>query len=178
RVGRYKYGELSEAVRQRYLSESSVMTFGSAMRLDEPADLVRRGKNHVGAIPHHASADECGHPSFRPGAAAVDLKTQVALPERMDFAVGGGHAIRITAVVDGVDAMLRAERLEIGVCSAHHSTPRRWRMARLGGPLEECQKIGPLLVVRETLERHGIAGNERLRARKPFVQRIVVPHDA
>src|SRR4030095_16931065 len=75
------------------LTGSVVQDFNaSTPRLDERADLRGIGKDHGGAIAHHARAQQGGHALGRAVGAGVGLEAQVALPELLGFSVCRRHA--------------------------------------------------------------------------------------
>src|SRR5712671_3820965 len=91
----------------------------STLRLDESADLLGRGEDDVGAVAHHPGAYECRRSLLGTVAAAVGLEPKIALPKSVLLPVGGGHAIRVAAIADGLNTILGVERLEIGIAAAH-----------------------------------------------------------
>src|SRR5260221_3639091 len=91
----------------------------STIRLDQSADLLGRGEDDVGAVAHHPGADERWRSLLGTVPAAVGLEPKIALPKSVHLPVGGGHAIRIAAIADGLNTILGTERLKYRIAAGH-----------------------------------------------------------
>ena len=58
---------------------------------DQSADFRWRGKDHIGAVAHHAGCDQGGGALLGTVAAAVGLEPEVSLPKDVRLAVGRGR---------------------------------------------------------------------------------------
>src|SRR6516164_9002710 len=88
---------------------------------DEPADLLRRCEDHVGAVAHHSGPDERRRTLLGSLVADVGLEAQIALPEIPRLAVGGRNLVSVAAMIDRSHPILGVELLEIGhPAAAHH----------------------------------------------------------
>src|SRR5256885_12218458 len=97
-----------------FRSTCVVRAAASALRRDEPADLLRFRKNHVGAITHHAGRYEGRSFLLRTILAAVRLETKIPLPIDMRLAICRADPVGIGAIGDRLHPAFGIERLEIG----------------------------------------------------------------
>src|SRR5215216_6193187 len=65
---------------------------------DEPADLVGRGKDHVGPVAHHPGSHEGRQSFLRAVVADVGLEPQISLPEVARLSVRRRDAVGITTM--------------------------------------------------------------------------------
>src|SRR5258708_20275493 len=105
-------------------------SYGSTLMRDEPADLIRRCEDHIGAVAHHTGAHEGRRALLRAVVADIGLEAQIALPEIACLAVRGGDLIGIPAMIDRLDPILGIELLELRHPAATHRHP-----AHLPAPL-------------------------------------------
>jgi Integral membrane protein TerC family len=108
----------------------------SALPSDEPADLVSRGENHVGAVPHHSGWHEGGRPLLRTVLADIGLEAQIS--KAILIGIGAATALRIvfagitTQLLRLVGLLLAGGLLLLWVC---------WKMRReLRAPVEQGQE--------------------------------------
>src|ERR1700694_1414702 len=78
----------------------------STLRFNQSADFRRIGKDHVGAVAHHAGCDQGGGALLGTVAASVGLAPEVSLPKHVRLAVGRGDTITVTAVADRLNAII------------------------------------------------------------------------
>src|SRR5260370_5138762 len=81
--------------------------FLSTLRLDESADLLRRGEDRVGAVAQHPGADQRRGSLLRTVLAGIGFEPKISFPERVHLSVGRGYPIGVAAIADGLNAILR-----------------------------------------------------------------------